>query len=125
DLFVQILRRQLDENGRPLGDWLVVEDQFRGSDFEDRKVEPGRYEYCVIPFFIETPGLPPVRGGNVASNVVEVKNDPFAPTGSVTINDSAPFTTSPFVTLRLIADDSGHTHDFEPDHEPAPGSPLA
>lgn len=124
-LFSRILRRELDENGRPLGDWLVVEDQFRGPEFEDRRVESGRhFEYEVIPFFRGDDGGSPVEGQHLFTSAVTVKSDPFAPYGSVTINEGRPKTHSPFVTLQIIADDSGHTHDFDPEHEPAPGSPL-
>ena len=44
----------MDENGRPISDWLVLEDEFKGPEFDDRRVEPdSRYEYSVIPFFQE------------------------------------------------------------------------
>jgi len=123
-LFSRILRRQLNEKGEPISDWLEIAKEFRGPEFQDDRLQEGRYEYCVIPFFLGGPDTAPIQGGNAASNIVDVKKDPYAPVGSIVINDGERLTHSPLVTLQIIADDSGHVHDFDIDPEPLPGSPL-
>jgi hypothetical protein len=123
-LFSSIHRRPLNEDGRPIGDWIELEKQFRGPEFEDFRMNEGNFEYQIIPFYFGGEGNPPVEGQHVLSSPVVAKKDPYAPFGSVMIDDADDKTYSPLVTLHIIADDSGHVHDFDPVHQPAPGSPL-
>ena len=65
-----------------------------------------------------------IPGRVVISNRVSISKDPYAPAGSVLINDGDRFTRSPIVTLHLSADDSVLDSDGSQDDQAIPSTPI-
>ena len=83
-------------------------------------VEDGqRYQFLVTPHF-QGAGDSTYDGRATMSGVVEVKNDPYPPAGSIVIDDGALATADRLVTLSITADDRLPEHG-DPENEPRPG----
>ncbi len=109
--FVNIYRRV------PGGEWGIVGEEVEGNLFYDGNVANGMtYEYMIEPT------IDGLVGGMVASTAVTAKDDPYAPAGSILINDGDESTTNRLVKLSIAADDLWGEGDGDAQDGPLPGS---
>jgi hypothetical protein len=123
DLFsANTYRRVFAPNGEPLEDWQFYTETV-GAEIVDTGVQDGfGYAYLVVPAVTisGTEGMT-ATGRVERSNIALASTDPYAPGGSVLINNGADKTDSLTVTLSLAVDDSLSGGDGSPD-EVVPGS---
>lgn len=86
-------------------------------------VEDGQsYQFLVTPHFPARDGTT-YDGRSTMSGVVDVKNDPYPPEGSIIIDDGALATADRIVTLSIMADDRLPAHgDLESERRPGDGT---
>ena len=91
------------DNGGP---WSLIVGGLVDQTYVDHAVLAGMaYAYRVVPTVTDSSGIDR-RGTPVESSVVIATSDPYAPAGSVLINDGAEITTSLALALTITADDS-------------------
>ncbi|MDQ3956185.1 MAG: VWA domain-containing protein [Actinomycetota bacterium] len=111
---VDIFRTVQDRSGDVVERRTKVADDFKASDFVDRDVRHGfRYRYEVVPLILGE-GRKPRIGRSLFTQRIIAERDPYAPGGSILIENGDPITTSRFVTLNLSADDVGPETDGDP-----------
>lgn len=122
--FINLYRRVTGGNGRALAqDWQLLAHGVSGNAYEDAQVTSGLvYEYLIEPFGTGEGGQP-ATGGALVTNAALASDDPYAPAGSILINDGAPATDSLRVTLTIAADDFFGGEDGG-EAEPGPGTPT-
>jgi hypothetical protein len=126
---MDVYRRTLDGSGRVLVDWQLVASEVGSRQYVDTDVEAGQfYAYRARPVVVATPRGGGNVGGNGGGNLVapalpveavaaiahaapiEAKADPYAPEGTLLIDDADGHTASRHVRLLLSADDSADNH---------------
>lgn len=121
--YVNIYRRVFGPGGQLEQDWQFLKEAVEGDEFIDDDVEPGfGFQYRVVPFIQGEDGRTIVIGGILESPVGLPSGDPYAPSGSILINNGDEATTSRQVTLTFSADDLNAEHDG--DNSQHPGSPV-
>jgi hypothetical protein len=129
-LSADVYRQVYTPTQRLAGDWQLISTT-QHTHFIDPDVEDGvDYRYQVVPLVeMELPTTPldvtavtTATGRVLVSNVAQASSDPYAPGGSVLIDDGAEQTERLSVTLRLAADDNSAGHVESEDA--VQGSPL-
>lgn len=96
------------DNGGP---WTLIVGGLVDQTYLDHAVLAGTaYAYRVVPTVTDAAGVDR-RGTPVESSAIIATNDPYAPAGSVLINDGASTTASLTLALTITADDSAGDGD--------------
>ena len=140
---MNVYRQVTSEDGRTVGDWQLVGRKLASRVYVDRDVQDGRrYAYRIEPTVVGTEvravgGTDPRAGTRAKlktvvavaaiaqSTPVEAKADPYAPEGSLLIDDDNGQTTSRTVRLRISALDDGDAHGADEPSTDLPGTPTA
>jgi len=140
---MNVYRQVTSEDGRTVGDWQLVGRKLATRVYIDRDVQDGRrYAYRIEPTVVGTEvravgGTDPRAGTRAKlktvvavaaiaqSTPVEAKADPYAPEGSLLIDDDNGQTTSRTVRLRISALDDGDAHGADEPSTDLPGTPTA
>ena len=117
--YVNIFRRTTG-NGRAPSNWEPIAGDVSGNEYTDTGVEPGMsYEYLIEPVIDGGGGN--VVGSTLTTPATTPAADPYAPGGSILINDGEPSTFDTTVRLSLAADDIYGDEDGG-DGGPLPGT---
>ena len=105
EITAAVFRRDYSKEGDLVKDWHLVSDPTSASEFVDFDVTAGAsYEYSVRPEV--RLGRTVIYGQYLQSSQITASTDPYAPWGSVLINDGNTTTSDQVVTLSIDAVDT-------------------
>lgn len=123
-VYVNIYRRATAGDRAPAAEWELIATEVAGNSYVDGGVVPGSgYEYQIEPV-IEPPGGGAATGSMLTSTSATPSEDPYAPGGSIMINNGALTTAEVTVNLSIAADDLYGDEDGAPENGPLPGTPT-